>query len=384
MNNFNYLNPVKIIFGKGTISQISRAIPQNAKVLMIYGGGSIKKNGVYDQVTEALKGFDWKEFSGIEPNPHFETCMQAVEMIKKEGIDFLLAVGGGSVVDATKLIAAAACFEGDAWDILAKGSVVKKALPLACVLTLPATGSEMNSGSVITKAATQEKLAFGSPAVFPKFSILDPESTFSLPDNQTANGVVDAFVHVCEQYLTYPANAPLQDRFAEAILTTLVEEGPKVLKNRRDYESRANVMWAATAALNGFIACGVPQDWATHMIGHEITAFHGLAHGETLAVVLPSLANVMRENKGDKIIQLGERVFGISSGSRDEKIDATIAAVEQFFRSLGIRTRLSEYGLTNDIINPIVQRFESRGWQLGERQDITPEKVRLILQGAMS
>ena len=383
MNNFSYYNPVKIIFGKGTIVQISKEIPQNAKVLMIYGGGSIKKNGVYTQVAEALNGFDWKEFSGIEPNPHYETCMQAVEMIKKEGIDFLLAVGGGSVADATKLIAAAACFEGEAWDILSKGSAVKKALPLACVLTLPATGSEMNSGAVITKAATQEKLAFNSPLVFPKFSVLDPESTFSLPDNQTANGVVDAFVHVCEQYLTYSVNAPLQDRLAEGILITLVEEGPKVLKNRTDYESRANVMWAATAALNGFIACGVPQDWATHMIGHEITAFHGLAHGETLAIVLPSLINVMRENKGDKVAQMGERVFGISTGNKSEKIDATIVAVEKFFRSMGIRTKLSEYGLTNDMIDPIVQRFLGRGWQLGERQDITPEKVRMILQGAM-
>ncbi len=382
MNNFSYYNPVKIIFGKGTIARMSKEIPQNAKILMIYGGGSIKKNGVYTQVSEVLNGFEWKEFSGIEPNPHYETCMQAVEMIKKEGISFLLAVGGGSVADATKFIAAAACYEGDPWDILAKGASVKKALPLACVLTLPATGSEMNSGAVITKASTQEKLAFNSSLVFPKFSVLDPESTYSLPDNQTENGIVDAFIHVCEQYLTYPANAPLQDRFAESILVTLTEEGPKVLKNRTDYDSRANVMWAATAALNGYIACGVPQDWATHMIGHEITALHGLAHGETLAIILPSLLRVMRENKGDKLIQMGERVFGITSGTRDERINATIESVEKFFRSLGVRTKLSEYGLKNDMIEPIVQRFEERGWQLGERQDIIPEKVRTILQGA--
>ncbi len=383
MNNFSYYNPVKIIFGKGTIARMSKEIPQNAKILMIYGGGSIKKNGVYTQVTEALNGFEWKEFSGIEANPHYETCMQAVEMIKKEGIDYLLAVGGGSVADATKFIAAAACYEGEPWDILANGGKIKKALPLSCVLTLPATGSEMNSGAVITKASTQEKLAFGSPLVFPQFSILDPETTYSLPDNQTINGIVDAFVHVCEQYLTCPADAPLQDRLAESILITLKEEGPKVLKNRTDYTSRANVMWAATAALNGFIACGVPQDWATHMIGHEITAFHGLAHGETLAIILPSLLRVMKENKGDKIIQMGERVFGISSGSQNERIDATIAAMEHFFQSLGIRTRLSEYDLNEGMINPIVLRFTERGWQLGEKQDITPEKVREILQGAM-
>ncbi len=380
MNNFDYYNPVKIIFGKGTIARLSMEIPRNAKVLVIYGGGSIKKNGVYDQVVKALKEHAWIEFGGIEPNPHYETCMKAVEVIRKEGIDFLLAVGGGSVADATKLIAAAACFEGDAWDILAKAAPVNKAVPLACVLTLPATGSEMNSGAVITKAATREKLAFNSPLVFPVFSILDPETTFSLPANQTANGIIDAFVHVCEQYLTYPADAPLQDRFAESILITLMEEGPKVLKNPTDYTSRANVMWAATAALNGFIACGVPQDWATHMIGHEITALCGLAHGETLEVVLPALLRVTCQNKGDKLIQMGERVFGIRSGSREERIEATINAVENFFRSLGTRTKLSEYGIGKEVVDLIVGRFAERGWKLGERSDITSGKVREILE----
>lgn len=383
MNNFSYENPVKIIFGKNTISELSKEIPQGTKILMIYGGGSIKKNGVYDQVSTALKGYDWREFSGIEPNPHYETCMKAVDIIKKEGINFLLAVGGGSVADATKFIAAAACFAGEPWDILSKNSPVINAIPLACVLTLPATGSEMNAGAVITKASTQEKFAFHSSLVFPKFSILDPETTYSLPDNQTVNGIVDAFVHVCEQYLTYPVDSPLQDRFAEGVLLTLKEEGPKVLKNRADYSSRANVMWAATAALNGYIACGVPQDWATHMIGHEITALYGLAHGETLAIVMPSLLRVMKDGKGEKIQQMGERVFGISSGNRDERIEASIDAFEQFFRSLGIKTKLSEYGLNSDIVDPIVKRFSDRGWKLGERIEITPDKVRAILLGAI-
>lgn len=384
MNNFSYFNPVKVIFGKGTIAKLSSEIPAGARVLVLYGGGSIKKNGVYNQVVESLKGHEWKEFSGIEPNPHYETCMQAVELIKRENITFLLAVGGGSVLDGTKFIAAAACFEGgDPWDILAKGAKVKSALPLADVLTLPATGSEMNSGAVITRAATNEKLAFNSPKVFPQFSILDPETTYSLPANQTANGVVDAFVHVCEQYLTFPFDAPLQDRMAEAILSTLVEEGGKILKNPNDYTVRANIMWAATMALNGLIAVGVPEDWSTHMIGHEITALHGLAHGETLAAILPAMARVMKENKKAKLIQMGERVFHITSGSNDERADATIQAMESFFRSLNMRTRLSEYGLDAGIIEPIVQRFTERGWKLGERMDVTPDIVEQVLKSAI-
>jgi len=384
MNNFTFHNPVKIVFGQGTIGNLDKLLPNDAAVLMIYGGGSIKKNGVYEQVTDALKNRSWKEFPGIEPNPHFETCMKAVELIRKEKITYLLAVGGGSVIDATKFISAAACFEGnDAWDILAKGSPVEKTLPFGCILTLPATGSEMNNGAVITRASTREKLAVHSELFFPVFSILDPITTYSLPDRQTANGIIDAFVHVCEQYLTYPVDASIQDRFAESILQTLIEEGPKTLKKPDDYNARANVMWAATMALNGLISCGVPQDWATHMIGHEITAFHGLDHAQTLAVVLPALLKVMKKGKEEKLLQLGERVFEINIGSIPARIDATIEDVETFFRSLGAKTKLGEYGLTADVIEPIAKRFESRGWILGERQDITPDKVREILKLAL-
>lgn len=384
MKNFSYHNPVKIIFGNGTISEIKKEIPAGSRILVIYGGGSIKKNGVYDQIKKALTHLEWQEFAGIEPNPHYETCMRAVETIKADKIDFLLAVGGGSVLDATKFIAAAACYQGDAWDILAKGAPVTKALPLGSVLTLPATGSEMNGSAVITKAETKEKLAFASPLVYPLFSVLDPTTTYSLPDNQTANGIVDAFVHVCEQYLTYPDDASLQDRYAESILQTLVENGSKVLQFPNDYSLRANLMWAATMALNGLIAVGVPQDWSSHMIGHEITALHGLAHGETLAVILPAVARVMRDEKKEKLLQMGERVFSISPNeSEGERIDATIRAIEQFFRSLGVCTKLSEYGLGEEIIDPIVQRFTERGWKLGERESITPEVVRRILLQAL-
>lgn len=289
MNNFTYCNPVKIVFGKGTIAGLPELLPADGTVLLLYGGGSIKRNGVYDQVTRALHGKSWMEFGGIEPNPLHETCRQAITLARKERIGFLLAVGGGSVLDATKYIAAGCKYDGDPWDILSKGAEVKSALPLGCVLTLPATGSEMNDAAVISRASTREKLCFISPKVMPQFSILDPETTFSLPRRQTVNGIVDAYVHVTEQYVASPCNAPLQDRQAEAVLLTLVEEAPKILVKPSDYDVRANLMWAATNALNGLIGCGVPQDWATHMIGHELTAFYGIDHAPSLAVVLPSL-----------------------------------------------------------------------------------------------
>ena len=381
MYNFEYKNPVKIIFGKGTIPSVANEVPKGAKILMTYGGGSIKRTGVYDQVKDALKDCELVEFSGIEPNPHYETCMQAVEVVKAENIDFLLAVGGGSVLDATKFIAAAALYKGDdPWDILAKGIPVKAALPLADVLTLPATGSEMNGNSVITKAATQEKKAFGSPLVMPKFSILDPECVFTLPDKQVANGVVDAFVHVMEQYLTFNVNAPLQDRLAEGILLTLVEEGPKVLANRKDYEAAANFMWSATMALNGLIGVGVPQDWGTHLIGHELTAFHGIDHGRTLAIVLPGMMNLKRENKKDKLLQFGERIWGISDGTVDERIDATIARTIEFFESLGVPTTLPEYDVPASTIDRITLRFKESGLKFGEKGDIDYQGVEAILK----
>ena len=383
MNNFTFVNPVKIIFGKNTIKHISKEIPANSKVLVTYGGGSIKKNGVYDQVSEALKDLEWCEFSGIEPNPHYETCMKAVAVVKEKNIDYVLAVGGGSVIDATKFIVAAACFEdGDPWRILSEKQNVhiKKALPFGVVLTLPATGSEMNSGAVITKASTQEKLNFGSPLLFPKFSVLDPTVTFSLPSTQVSNGVADAFVHVIEQYLTYPVRATLQDFMAEAVLKTLTIEGPKALENPTDYDVRANVMWACTCALNGWISVGVPQDWATHMIGHELTAFYGIDHGKTLSIILPGVMTVLKDQKAQKILRLGREVFGIQEGSTEELINSTIKAVEEFFHKLNIKTRLSDYGLGDEAIEKVVNRMKERGWKLGEKENITFDVVRKVLE----
>ncbi|MGC8829493.1 MAG: iron-containing alcohol dehydrogenase [Verrucomicrobiia bacterium] len=379
MNNFTYYNPVKIVFGKGEIAQLSKLIPSGKKILMTYGGGSIKKNGVYDQVKRALADRTMIEFGGIEPNPRYETLMKAVEICKKDNIEFLLSVGGGSVLDGTKFIALAAKYRnGDPWDILSKHTVADEALPLGCVLTLPATGSEMNMFSVISRESTKEKLAFANPLVYPQFSILDPETTFTLSADQTANGIVDAFAHVMEQYMTYPVYAPLQDRQAEAILLTLIEEAPKVLKNPRDYNSRAAIMWCATQALNGLIACGVPQDWTTHMIGHELTAFYGLDHAKTLAIVMPGVLRHQLKNKEQKLLQYGNRIWGISPQKANAALEA-IDRTEQFFRSVGMKTRLSEHGIGKERFEEIANRFKSRGMKLGERQEIGPQQVVEIL-----
>lgn len=384
MYNFEYQNPVKIIFGKGEISKVGANIPVGSKVLLTYGGGSIFKNGVYDQVKSSIKGLDVIEFGGIEPNPHYETLMKAVEVVKKENITFLLSVGGGSVLDGTKFIAAAACFtNGDPWQILSRRARVEDAVPIGAVLTLPATGSEMNGGAVITRVETREKLSFESSYTLPKFSILDPEVIISLPDSQVANGIVDAFVHVIEQYLTYPVNSPIQDRFAESILITLMEEGPKVLANRKDYNAAANFMWSATMALNGLIGVGVPQDWATHMIGHELTAYHGIDHARTLAIVLPGVMNIKRDLKKDKILQLGERVWGIKEGSAEERIDKTIQRTIEFFESVGIPTRLPDYGVPTETIDTICTRFKNRGYKIGEKRDIGPEAIRQVLESRL-
>jgi len=382
MKDFEFYNPVKIFFGKDQLSKIAEQIPATAKVMLIYGGGSIFKNGIYNRVKEALAGFELTEFGGVEPNPSYEKSMLAVEVIKEKKISFLLAAGGGSVIDATKFIAAAAIFKnGDPWKILSDKVPVTESLPFGVVLTLPATGTEMNKNSVISRRSTTEKLAFSSSSSFPAFSILLPDAAGSLPVNQVANGVVDAFVHVIEQYLTYPVNAPIQDRFAEAILLTLIEEGPKVYAKPDDYDGMSNLMWSATMALNGLIGCGVPGDWSVHSIGHELTAFHGIDHARTLAIVLPGLWKALREEKKQKLLQYGYRVWNIKTGTDDERVDAAISKTEKFFESLGIKTRLSDYGVKKDTIDKIVKRFEDRKWMsLGDRGLTTPAITRKALE----
>jgi NADP-dependent alcohol dehydrogenase len=382
MKDFEFHNPVRIFFGKDQLNKISSQIKKENKVMILFGGGSILKNGVYNQVKEALKDFDIVEFGGIEPNPCYETAIKAVKLIREKNVDFLLAVGGGSVIDATKFIAAAVLYKGDdPWDILSKGGTITKSMPLGVVLTLPATGTEMNMNSVMTRKSTQEKLSFSSPFSYPRFSFLLPEAAGSLPKRQVANGVVDAFVHVIEQYLTYPVNAPLQDRFAESILVTLIEEGPKVYANPADYDAMANLMWCATMALNGLIQCGVPGDWSVHAIGHELTALHDIDHARTLAIVLPGLWSVLKKDKRGKLLQYGERVFNITGGSEDERILKAIDRTVEFFESLDVKTRLSDYGVKQETINKIVQRLEKRGMvAFGDRQLVTPVVVKKVLE----
>ncbi|EOC1351070.1 alcohol dehydrogenase [Cronobacter dublinensis] len=386
MNNFNLHNPTHIAFGKGAISELRSLIPADSRVLVTYGGGSVKKTGVLDQVYSALNGLDVLEFGGIEPNPSYETLMNAVELVRKEKVTFLLAVGGGSVLDGTKFIAAAAHYTAasDPWHILeTRGSDITDAIPMGSVLTLPATGSESNKGAVVSRRATGDKQAFHSPFVQPRFAILDPVYTYTLPPRQVANGVVDAFVHTVEQYVTYPVNAKIQDRFAEGILLTLIEEGPKALEEPENYDVRANLMWAATQALNGLIGAGVPQDWATHMLGHELTAMHGLDHAQTLAVVLPALWNEKRNEKRAKLLQYAGRVWNITEGSDDERIDAAIAATRRFFETMGAPTRLSDYGLDGSSIPALLAKLEEHGLTaLGEHQDITLDVSRRIYEAA--
>ncbi|MFS2221080.1 alcohol dehydrogenase [Pantoea sp. B65] len=384
MNNFTLHTPTRILFGNNQIVHLSKEIPAGSKVLITFGGGSVKKNGVMDQVYSALQGFELLEFGGIEPNPSYETLMKAVALVKAEKIDFLLAVGGGSVLDGTKFIAAATFYADEPWNILkTRGAEIKQALPMGSVLTLPATGSESNSGAVITRRATGDKQAFSSPFVQPRFAVLDPVYTYTLPERQIANGVVDAFVHTIEQYLTYPVDAKVQDRFAEGLLLTLIEDGPKALKEPENYAVRANVMWSATMALNGLIGAGVPQDWATHMLGHELTAMHGLDHAQTLAIVLPSLLNIKREQKRGKLLQYAARVWGFSEGDEEQRIDLAITATREFFEAMGVPTRMQDYQLDGSSIPALLVKLEEKGLtQLGEHRDITPAVSRKIYEDA--
>ncbi len=385
MLNFELYNPVNYVFGKGQIAKLTELVPSNTKILIAYGGGSIFKNGVYDQVKAALPNHDIVEFGGIEPNPRFETLMKAVEIIRAEKIGFILAVGGGSVIDGVKFISAAVNFEGDEADILKKRILFKdvsKVIPFGTVLTLPATGSEMNSGAVVTIEATQEKLTLGGSALFPVFSIVDPTVITSLPKRQLQNGVVDAFTHVMEQYLTYTHDALLQDRISESILQTLIEIGPDVVENPNDYKLASNFVWSATMALNGLIQKGVPSDWATHMIGHELTALYEIDHARTLAIIGPNLYRVMFDTKKDKLAQYGQRVWNVQGNSTEEIAEKAIEKTVEFFHKMGMKTKISENAENIEkTADFIVNRFEERGWKaMGEKQNITLEKVRAIVE----
>ena len=376
MNNFIFQNPTRLIFGQGMIAQLSKEIPADKKVMITFGGGSVKKNGVYEQVIEALKGYDITEFWGIEPNPSIETLRKAIDLGKEKNIDYLLAVGGGSVLDGTKLISAGLLYDGDAWDLVKKGSS-DKTIPMGTVLTIPATGSEMNSGAVISRHETQEKYPFYSN--FPVFSILDPTVTFTLPPYQIACGMADTFVHVMEQYMTKPNQSRMMDRWAEGILMMLTTIAPLVKENQQDYDLMSQFMLGATMGLNGFIAMGVPQDWATHMIGHELTALKGLTHGATLAIVYPGMLRTLLDKKLDKLIQYGERIWGITTGLPATRAAIAIDKTEEFFRNLGLATRLSEVNIGDDTIDEIERRFNARNAAYGEDGDVTGAVAKQIL-----
>ena len=383
MYNFQYANPTRVCFGEGQIATLPELIPAGSRLLVLYGGGSIKQNGVYEQLTQALAGREWQEFPGIGANPQYDQLMEAVALVKRERIDFLLAVGGGSVVDGTKFVAAAACFEGeDPWDILLDKAPIKAALPLGCVLTLPATGSESNPAAVVSRG--EAKLSFYNPLVLPRFAVLDPTTTYSLPVRQVGNGVVDAFVHILEQYLTFPVGGDVQDRLAEGLLQVLVDNGPRALTEPTNYQVRANLMWAASLALNGLIGRGVPQDWSTHAIGHQLTALHGLDHAQSLAVVLPSLLREQAAQKQEKLAQFAERVWHSRREDKALRIEEAIIRTEQFFQQMGVGTRLADYGLNESCIPAICSNLKRFGLTaLGEQQDIDPDKVARILSHAL-
>lgn len=385
MQDFIFHNPTKILFGQGKIAAIRNEIPHDSRVLITYGGGSAKRNGVIDEVKAALNGYTLFEFGGIKANPTYEKLLEAIDLIRENNIDFLLAVGGGSVIDGTKFISVAALYEGDPWEIVEnRAANVTKALPIGTVLTIPATGSEMNDGAVVTKHSTKAKLAFGSPFFYPRFSVLDPTKSYTLPPAQISNGVVDAFVHVAEQYLTYPADAKLQDRIAEGIMLTLIEEGPKALMEPNNYNVRANIMWCATLALNGLLAAGAPKDWSTHMVGHELTALYGIDHAKTLAAVLPSMLMVRKQHKWDKLLQYAERVWQITAGDEESRIDQAIAKTREFFEKMHIKTHLSDYDIKLNDIPQIITHLEQHGMvKLGEHKDITPAVVRKVLEASL-
>ena len=400
MNNFQYYNPVRIVFGENQIKQLSELVPTNARVLITYGGGSAQRTGTLDEVKDALSANGERqvfEFGGIEANPEFTTLLKAADMVNEHNIDFLLAVGGGSVIDGSKFVALVSSLTEEdgtvsreqAWDALTSYCRnLDSAIDLGAVLTIPATGSEMNSGGVINYSERQAKLPFGNPLTFPKFSILDPTKTFTLPERQVMNGVADAFVHVMEQYLTYPVNAKVQDSFSESLLKILIEEGRAVKANPNDMETRKNIMWTATMALNGLIGTGVPQDWTTHMIGHELTSLHGIDHARTLTIVLPGVMLELKDSKKDKLLQYAKNVWHITEGnsnlSDEDKIEQAIVNTENFFRDLGLPVRLSDADLDASAIAPILSQLEEHNMvKLGEHRSNDLSVSERILRAAI-
>ncbi|MBO0998304.1 iron-containing alcohol dehydrogenase [Bacillus sp. SD075] len=387
MENFTYKNPTKVIFGKNQLESLKTEIPAYGdKVLLVYGGGSIKKNGLYEDVVNALKDIDADvhELSGVEPNPRISTVRKGVDLCKEHAIDFVLAVGGGSVIDATKAIVAGAKYEGDPWDLVIKKAPVEEALPFGTVLTLAATGSEANSGSVITNWETKEKYGWGSPLVFPQFSILDPENTFSVPKDQTVYGMVDMMSHVFETYFHPETHAPLQDRFCESLLLTVIETAPKLLENLEDYEHRATILYAGNLALNGSLGVGYSGDWATHNIEHAVSAVYDIPHAGGLAILFPNwMKHVLHENAA-RFKQVAVRVFHVDpEGKTDEETALEgIERLRSFWSSLGAPTNLSDYGIDDSQLEVMADKAMSRG-EFGRFKVLNREDVLAILRASL-
>jgi NADP-dependent alcohol dehydrogenase len=389
MNNFEITQPTTVLFGKDLLERIPEQISKHTiskRILITYGGGSIVRSGFLEKLKVALSDFEVHEFSGIEANPEFSTLMKAVKYIRDNEIPFMLAVGGGSVIDGTKFISGAVGYDGDPWEVLLRepGKVFTNAIPFGCILTIPATGSESNSGAVISRSELKEKRTMGGPLFFPKFALLDPTFVATLPKRQLANGIIDAFTHTTEQYITFTGENRLQERFAEGILSSLIEIGPKVLEDPANYDLAADLMYCANQALNGTLRCGVTTDWATHMIGHELTALHGIDHAQTLAIIGPRLWEVKLNNKEAKLAQYGRRVWNLTGDDRTVALQA-IEKTETFFHSLGVATHIREYSNDCEQTPTIIRkRFEERGWlAMGEKQDLTPEEVEIIVTNAL-
>lgn len=387
MKNFTYWNPTKLIFGKGQLEQLKTEVPAyGKKVLLVYGGGSIKKSGLYDKVVQILKEIDVElyELSGVEPNPRISTVRKGVEICKSNGVEFILAVGGGSVIDCTKAIAAGAKYDGDAWDLVIKKAFAKEALPFGTVLTLAATGSEMNSGSVITNWETNEKYGWGSPATFPRFSILDPVNTYTVPRNQTVYGIVDMMSHVFEHYFHLEENTLLQDRMCESLLITVMETAPKLLNDLESYEDRATILYNGTMALNGMLSMGYQGDWATHNIEHAVSAVYDIPHGGGLAILFP---NWMKHNlhvKPERFKQLAVRVFGINPEGKTAE-EAGLEGIEklrEFWSSIGAPARLADYDIDDSKLEIMADKAMING-EFGRFKKLNREDVLAIYKASL-
>lgn len=387
MDNFTYWNPTKLIFGNGQIEHLQTEIPQYGnKVLLVYGGGSIKRNGLYDQVITQLNemGAEIFELAGVEPNPRISTARKGVEICKNEGIDFILAVGGGSVIDCTKLIAAGAKYEGDAWDLVEKKALAEEALPFGTILTLAATGSEMNAGSVITNWETKEKYGWGSPVTFPKFSILDPTNTFSVPKDQTIYGIVDMMSHVFEQYFHNVENTPLQDRLCESTLQTVIEVAPKLVNDLENYDHRETILYSGTIALNGMLQMGYRGDWASHNIEHAVSAVYDIPHGGGLAILFPNwMKHTLKENPA-RMKQLAVRVFGVNpTGKSDEEVGLEgIEKLREFWNSIGAPNRLADYQIDDSQIELMANKAMVNG-EFGNFTKLKREDVLAIYRASL-